>query len=503
MRSPCVHCRRDTEKARKFLAPLEVAPKGSKFDPVAPVQEGQFPEGGFYDEVKRRVNQYFAETKQSSRGGLVPKSLLLLGLYATAWYYGVVQGMTLVCPLVGVLLAVIGLSIQHDANHGAFSPNPVINRIAGFMDDYIGGSALAWRHQHNVAHHADPNDVYLDAVRSDAFFPLLLFTFSSFPSSSSLSSSSSSPWMRANTTTNSTPNHLTHSCLPAFLFFLACSSSSLSVLPQDTYNNYPIIRFNPALPRKWYMKFQHLYALPVYSLLGMSYGIGDMFTVARGRYAHILLHELSTLDLVLFWVGKALHYGSLYVLPLYLHGLAAIWTVILPVQLMGGMFLAACFAVSHNSEGVQYNVDRSVDWGEIQTRTAINWSMLGDPETSWFWGKVWLYVSGGLNYQIEHHLFPGVAHIHYPAISRIVRAVCAERNIPYNAQPSYFQILLSHLRTLRMLGRGEDDAVNHSKPRNLDAPKNVEPADVWARKRIPGEAPAGGAGSGAEAKKSK
>jgi fatty acid desaturase len=60
---------------------------------------------------------------------------------------------------------------------------------------------------------------------------------------------------------------------------------------------------------------------------------------------------------------------------------------------------------------------------------------------------------GGLNFQIEHHLFPRVCHVHYPRIAPIVQAVCAEFGIRYTASKSFFGAVSSHGRWLRRMGR--------------------------------------------------
>ena len=165
---------RNLDKARKFLASLEMV-SSTPFEPAVPLQPGTFDldgrssSSGFYDEVRSRVNQYFLDTNQNSRGGswMLFKTITCLCMCAAAYYVGVVQGYTAAACIMGLLLAVVGLSIQHDANHGAFSTSPLINRVFGFCDDLIGGSALCWRHQHVVAHHADPNDATLDSDSYD------------------------------------------------------------------------------------------------------------------------------------------------------------------------------------------------------------------------------------------------------------------------------------------------------------------------------------------------
>ncbi len=97
------------------------------------------------------------------------------------------------------------------------------------------------------------------------------------------------------------------------------------------------------------------------------------------------------------------------------------------------------------------NTTPPLDWAEMQIRTSANWSL----------GSLfWLLMSGGLNYQIEHHLFPGVAHVHYPEISVIVRDECARRGIPYTAYPSFRAIFSAHVLHLYRLGRAPEKSLS-------------------------------------------
>ena len=77
-----------------------------------------------------------------------------IGMEAMQWVYG----FTLIrAILLGCVMALIGLNIQHDANHGAASLNPKINYALGLLQDWIGGSAIHWRHHHVVLHHIHTN----------------------------------------------------------------------------------------------------------------------------------------------------------------------------------------------------------------------------------------------------------------------------------------------------------------------------------------------------------
>ena len=71
----------------------------------------------------------------------------------------------------------------------------------------------------------------------------------------------------------------------------------------------------------------------------------------------------------------------------------------------------------------------------------------------------WTGLTGGLNFQIEHHLFPNICHIHYKKISKIVKETAAEYNLPYYSQKTFMKAVMEHAKMLRALGRNEVEAV--------------------------------------------
>lgn len=327
--------------------------------------------------LKERVNKYFDSTKQSSRGNnfMLMKSIALVLITYFTYYLAVIKGYYLLCPLVGICMAINGLAIQHDGNHGSFSKNYYINWMAGFIDDCIcGGASIMWRHQHVVSHHVYPNDVHKDT---------------------------------------------------------------------DSYSNFPILKLNPALEPKWYFKYQHYYFPLVYCWLGLSYYIEDVKNFLKAKYLHIPLQPLRTVDQVTFWLGKFIFTMTMIIIPCYLHGWDGLWKYFLPIELVGGEFLASTFVVSHNTEEIHYNFEGD-DWAEMQIISSANWS----PKST-----IWWLVSGGLNFQIEHHLFPGICHVHYPAISEIVKRTCNEFKVPYNSHPTFADIYWSHVEGIKRLGQ--------------------------------------------------
>mgnify|MGYP001215201712 FL=1 len=123
----------------------------------------------FYKVLRRRVNEYFKKGNISrhANGSMVFKTICMMSLYLTpfililvlnlnAWWY------LLLWFVMGVGMAGVGLSVMHDANHGAYSKNPLVNNIIGKVLVLLGGNDTNWRIQHNVLHHTYTNISNLD-----------------------------------------------------------------------------------------------------------------------------------------------------------------------------------------------------------------------------------------------------------------------------------------------------------------------------------------------------
>ena len=150
-------------------------------------------------------------------------------------------------------------------------------------------------------------------------------------------------------------------------------------------------------------------------------------------------------------VSKTIYTIAIIGLPLLLTDLSW-WQVLLGfliLHLTTGTILSLVFQMAHVVEGPEQPLpDRN---GRInssllghQLRTTSDFSK-GNRLLSW-------YV-GGLNYQIEHHLFPRICHVHYPALATIVEATTREFNMPYHVYDSLGAAFRSHYKTLKRLGR--------------------------------------------------
>jgi len=213
-------------------------------------------------------------------------------------------------------------------------------------------------------------------------------------------------------------------------------------LDPDAHAGLPLVKFHPSNPTSWYHAYQHLYFVWLSSLFGFTYQFSDISCYLSGKFGDIPLQPLSLRDRLEFWGGKIAFFSVFLIIPMYLHGWTYIFTWIV-LELVGSLYLALTFAISHNTPEIDQLDQNAKDWAELQIRQSSNWGT-----DSWFAN----FFTGGLNQQIEHHLFPGVAHRHYPELSKIVKKKCEERNIPYVTYPSFTSNLIALLRHLRQIG---------------------------------------------------
>jgi len=203
----------------------------------------------------------------------------------------------------------------------------------------------------------------------------------------------------------------------------------------------PLLRLHPNQPRQPHHRYQHLYVLALYGMVAFRW----FFTSTR-----------DVMKLRLTPTQKAVHLG-IQVLPIMFTMVAPF--VFLPVStallclaaywLSLSYALTMNFAITHTNLECDYalQVEPPLPWAEMQVRGSCNWRA-----GSFFWN----FMTGGMNHQVEHHLFPVLDQDHYPRIAPIVEQTCQEFGIPYRNKRSYREILVSHLALLRRLG-SEDE----------------------------------------------
>lgn len=230
--------------------------------------------------------------------------------------------------------------------------------------------------------------------------------------------------------------------------------SSTNVHEYDDDLKINIMRFSPKQRHRRIFKFQAFYAPFFYGLLSLNKFLSkDFEQVFRYHKRKLLSSQGLTLSKAITQsvINKVVYVALTIALPMYVLDFAW-WQVILgffTMQFICGLILSLIFQSAHVLEKTKfYTADQKGNlencWAVHQLNTTANF---GANE------KLFSWLIGGLNFQIEHHLFPNICHVHYREISKIVRSTAKEYGITYNEYPSFFSAVFSHFRMLNQLGR--------------------------------------------------
>jgi len=214
-----------------------------------------------------------------------------------------------------------------------------------------------------------------------------------------------------------------------------------------------VMRFSPHEKRMKFHKYQHIYAWFFYGLMTLMWCTTKDFIQAKRFNKHDLLKTQNITYSALLRniiITKVFYFSIIFTLPILFSALP-LYAIIFGFFLMhfiAGVVLAAIFQPAHVIPSSTYPVpDNSgvvdADWAVNQIYNTANFA----PKSTWF---SW-YV-GGLNFQIEHHLFPNISHVHYKSLSKIVKETTTEYNLPYFSFKTFYLALREHTKMLRDLG---------------------------------------------------
>lgn len=352
----------------------------------------QNPEGSaFFQTLRKRVDDYFRETglSRTANSQMVLKTIFMFTLYLTP--YALMMSnlfnpwMSLLFYFImGIGVAGIGLSVMHDANHGAYSSNTTVNRFMSYTMDVIGGSSFNWRIQHNVLHHTYTNIVGMD----------------------------------------------------------------------EDLSSGRVIRFSFQSEHKPHHKYQHIYGGFLYGLLTFVWAAYSDYTrlaryVKLGLVARVKANPTERFVKLVF--VKMFYLTYALVLPIVLTDITWYQGLIgfFIAHYTAGMILSWIFQLAHVMEDNKMPIPDAngviaQDWAIHQMETTANFGNSN---------KLLTWYAGGLNHQIEHHLFPGICHVHYPALSKIVKQTAQEYGVPYHAYDTFFGAAKAHIEFLRQLGQ--------------------------------------------------
>lgn len=348
----------------------------------------------FFSTLRKRVDEYFVDNHISKSGDsqLAVKTAVLLALYLLPYvailYFG--PGWLFVLSMsviMGLGMAGLGMSVMHDANHGAYSGSKAINWIMAHVLNIMGGSTFNWKLQHNILHHTYTNITNMD----------------------------------------------------------------------DDIASKPALRLSPHAPAAKVYRYQWFHAFFLYGLTTLYWVTAkDFVQFHRYRKNNVNTQQSSENRnfLARLIVLKLVYFFIFFVAPIVFFGIPFMQMLsgFLLMHFVSGVILTVIFQLAHSVEGTHHPLPTAAgiienDWAIHQMNTTVNFA----PKN-----KVLSWYVGGLNFQIEHHLFPRISHIHYPAIAPIVEQTARQYNIPYLQHNTFGAAFNAHILFLKRLGKMPD-----------------------------------------------
>jgi linoleoyl-CoA desaturase len=298
--------------------------------------------------------------------------------YAATLYLGTLHfGLALAAavPLAAALVIVM-CGVMHDGSHEAASRHRLVNRLLQWTLVAAGASAVSWRQEHVVRHHANTNVLGLDTDLETG----------------------------------------------------------------------GLLRFHAGQAWRPLHRYQHWYAWALYGLVAFRWiWLEDFVDVLADRFRLSPRQRLHHLVEIL--VAKASHSLVFLVIPVLAWGWSRAAVFYAVHLFVVGILMATTFVVAHVS-GVQAMpsspAEAPRDWALFQVATSANFAT-GNGLLTW--------LIGGLNHQVEHHLFPSICHRHYPAIRPIVRRWADEQGVRYHEFATVGAAIRAHFLHLASLGR--------------------------------------------------
>jgi linoleoyl-CoA desaturase len=245
----------------------------------------------------------------------------------------------------------------------------------------------------------------------------------------------------------------------------------------------PFARFAPEQPRRFFHRLQHVYIWVLYGLFAIQWHtFGDFKQLISGRIGDTAIRWPRGGELAGFIAGKLAFVAWTLAIPMLFHPPLHVLAAFAVASFVLALVLSVVFQLAHCLEEADFPSSGAMrdggrtEWARHQVETTVDFAP-GNRFLTWY--------LGGLNYQVEHHLFSRVSHLHYPALAEEVRAACETHGVRYQVHPTLWSALASHTRWLRRMGRPEPRAGT-----TLEAASGCSPAPLDPRAR-PGVRPGG------------
>lgn len=361
------------------------------------------PDSGFYKEACDTLKSYFEQNNIDSKNPytgfvrMMPVYVLFTSLYFGIYYiHGIpLAARAAMAILMGMCQGMPLTGWMHDASHASIGwSERWWWAIGRFALDYISGSSmLSWRNQHVIGHH-----VYTNVMGADPDLP---------------------------TCVTGDPRRL---------------------VPEQAWSKI--------------YQYQHIYLPPLYGILGIKSRIQDFSEVfSKLMNGPVRVNPISTQDYLRLISSKSCWVFYRIVVPYVFFSATKVQNIailVLLTEFATGYWLAFNFQVSHISTDVEYLFSDTKkresgkcpaiidsEWAHMQIKTTIDYAHNKAIPT---------YLSGALNYQTTHHLFPTVSQYHYPAITPIIMKIAEKHGLKFNIFDSFHEALAAHIEHLRVMG---------------------------------------------------
>jgi linoleoyl-CoA desaturase len=219
----------------------------------------------------------------------------------------------------------------------------------------------------------------------------------------------------------------------------------------DDIDIQPWMRMSTAQKRYRLHKYQHFYFWILYALLYILWiFLLDYDKYFRNKVGVVPLKKMKLWDHIHFWFFKLLNAFLFIALPIYMTGFMDWLIGYILVTTVAGLVISTVFQLAHTVEHTAFPA-ANPETGKIENEWAVHQVMTTANFATR--NRVVSWLLGGLNFQIEHHLFPRISHVHYPALSKIIRQACADHGLVYIEYPRMYQAIASHIYFLKQMGR--------------------------------------------------
>lgn len=219
----------------------------------------------------------------------------------------------------------------------------------------------------------------------------------------------------------------------------------------DDLETSGLLRLSPDQPWRPWHRFQYLYALLAYSFLSLSWMMyNDFKKYFSKRIGNYPLRKNRPAESVSFFMTKTLYFSYMLVIPMFFHPILHVVAFFVGMHLILGLTLSVVFQLAHTLVDAEFPAPQNQsgqmdnEWAVHQLITTADFARNSRLAT-WY--------LGGLNFQVEHHLFSKICHIHYPKISTIVEQTTSEFSVPYKSHPTLWAAIRAHFRFLKQMAQ--------------------------------------------------